>query len=100
MRFRSKTDHTAIIYNRHVTISGIPAEAERFLLGSRTALAWLVDRYQVKSDKASGIVNDPNDWADEHDDHLYIVNLIAKVTRVSIETAMIVDMITEESQFS
>lgn len=55
---------------------------------------------QVKTDKASGIVNDANDWADEHDDHLYIVNLIAKVTRVSIETAMIVDMIAQESQFS
>jgi predicted helicase len=98
-RFKSKTDHSTIIYNRHVTISGIPDDAERYLLGSRTALAWLIDRYQVKTDKASGIVNDPNGWADEHDDHLYIVNLIAKVTRVSIETAMIVDMIATNSEF-
>ena len=100
MRFKSKTDHTTIIYNRHVTISGIPDDAERYLLGSRTALAWLIDRYQVKTDKASGIVNDPNDWADEHDDHLYIVNLIAKVTRVAIETMEIVDQIATNSEFN
>src|SRR5699024_3358505 len=58
-------DLTRIIYNTSVTISGIPAEAERYMLGSRSALAWVIDRYQVKTDKASGIVNDPNDWADE-----------------------------------
>ena len=44
------------------------------MLGSRTALEWLIDRYQVKTDKASGIVNDPNDWCDEHDDPRYIVD--------------------------
>ena len=99
LKFKSKTDHTTIIYNRHVTISGIPDDAERYLLGSRTALAWLIDRYQVKTDKASGIVNDPNDWADEHDDHLYIVNLIAKVTRVAVETMEIVDQIATNSEF-
>ncbi|EYT60945.1 helicase [Dietzia sp. UCD-THP] len=99
LKFKSKTDHTTIIYNRHVTISGIPDDAERYLLGSRTALAWLIDRYQVKTDKASGIVNDPNDWADEHDDHLYIVNLIAKVTRVAVETMEIVDQIVADSDY-
>ncbi|MFS4490249.1 DEAD/DEAH box helicase [Dietzia kunjamensis] len=99
LRFKSKTDHTTIIYNRYVTISGIPDDAERYLLGPRTALAWLIDRYQVKTDKASGIVNDPNDWADEHDDHLYIVNLIAKATRVAVETMEIVDQIATNSEF-
>ena len=56
------------------------------MLGSRSALGWVIDRYQVKTDKSSGIVKDPNDWADEHDDPKYIVNLIAKVTRVAVET--------------
>ncbi len=54
-----------------MTITGIPPEAERYMLGSRSALAWIVDRYQVKTDKASGIVNEPNDWCDEHDDPLH-----------------------------
>lgn len=91
MKWKSKTDHSAIIYNGKVTIAGIPEDAERYMVGSRSALAWLIDRYQVKVDKASGIVNDPNDWCDEHDDPTYIVDLIKKVTTVSVETMKIVD---------
>ncbi len=63
-----------------MTISDIPAEAEDYMLGSRSAVSWLIDRYQVKKDKASGIVNDPNDWADEVGNPRYIVELISKVT--------------------
>lgn len=91
MKWRSKTDHSAIVYNSKVTIEGIPEEAERYMLGSRSALGWIIDRYQVTTDKASGIVNDPNDWCDEHDDPTYIVDLIKKVTTVSVETMKIVD---------
>ncbi len=60
------------------------------MLGPRSALEWLIDRYQVKTDKASGIVNDPNDWCDEHDDPTYIVELIKKVTTVSVRTVELV----------
>ncbi|MCK2200799.1 DEAD/DEAH box helicase [Corynebacterium callunae] len=84
-------DRTTLIYNSSVTISGIPEEAENYQLGSRSAIAWLIDRYQVKTDKASGIVNDPNDWADEVGNPKYIVELIAKVTRVAVETMRIVE---------
>ena len=86
---RTINDVTKIIYNTKVTISGIPAEAEEYILGSRSALAWVIDRYQVKKDKASGIVNDPNDWADEVGDPRYIVDLIGKVTRVAIVAVQI-----------
>ncbi|MEJ7743196.1 MAG: type ISP restriction/modification enzyme [Nocardioidaceae bacterium] len=51
-----------------ITVAGIPEEAYRYMLGSRSAIEWIMDRYQVKTDKASGIVNDPNDWATEHDE--------------------------------
>lgn len=84
-------DRTTIIYSPKVTISGIPEDAERYMLGSRSALAWIIDRYQVKTDKASGIVNDPNDWCDELDDPTYIVDLIKRVTTVAVETMKIVD---------
>ena len=90
MKWRTKDDHTAIVYNPKVTIAGIPPEAEKYLLGSRSALAWIIDRYQIKTDKASGIVNDPNLWCDEHDDPTYIVELIKKVTTVSVRTVEIV----------
>ncbi len=84
-------DPSTIVYNHLVTVTGIPADAHRYMLGPRSALAWILDRYQVRTDKASGIVNDPNDWCDEHDDPAYIVDLIKRVTAVSIETVRIVD---------
>ncbi|MFC4155968.1 hypothetical protein ACFOX2_03485 [Corynebacterium marambiense] len=45
----------------------------------------------MKKDNASGIINDPNDWCDEVDNPRYIVDLIAKVTRVAVETVRITD---------
>lgn len=95
MRWRDKSDRDTIIYNGTVTIAGIPAEAHKYLLGSRSALDWIIDRYQVKTDKASGIVNDPNDWCDEHDDPMYIVDLIKKVTTVSVETVALVEQLAQ-----
>jgi len=94
MRWRSKIDRSAILYNGRVTIADIPDQAHDYLLGSRTALEWLIDRYRVKTDKASGIVNDPNTWCDEHDDPAYIVELIKKVTTVSVRTVEIVGKLT------
>lgn len=90
-------DLTTLIYSPKVTIRGIPEAADRYMVGSRSALAWIIDRYQVKTDKASGIVNDPNDWCDEHDDPRYIVDLIAKVTTVAVETMKIVDGLAERA---
>lgn len=95
MKWRSKDDHSAIVYNQKVTITGIPPEAEQYMLGSRSALAWIIDRYQVKTDKPSGIVNDPNLWCDEHDDTTYVVELIKKVTTVAVETMRIVDTLRD-----
>ena len=88
---KNVNDVTKMIYNNKVTISDIPAEADNYMLGSRSALAWIIDRYQMKKDKASGIVNDPNDWADEVGNPRYIADLIAKVTRVAVETVQIVN---------
>jgi predicted helicase len=91
MRWADKSTKKAIVYNRHVTLGDIPAQAHRYQLGSRSALEWLIDRYQVKTDKASGIVNDPNDWCREHSDPRYIVDLVKRIVRVSVETMSVVD---------
>jgi predicted helicase len=90
-------DLSTIVYNKYVTLSGIPPEAHEYLVGSRSALAWLIDRYQVRTDKASGIVNDPNSWSVEHDDPRYIIDLVKRVIRVSVETVRIVDALPELS---
>lgn len=95
MRWDDKTTRKAIVYNGYLTLSDIPAAAHEYQLGSRSGLEWLIDRYQVKTDKASGIVNDPNDWCREHDDPRYIVDLIKRVTRVSVETMDIVRSLPE-----
>jgi predicted helicase len=84
-------DKSGIAYNPRITIAGIPDTAHRYMLGPRSALEWILDRYQVKTDAASGIVNDPNDWSREVDNPRYILDLIAKVTTVSVETMRIVD---------
>ena len=91
-------DVTTLVYNKSVTVRDIPAEADEYMLGARSALAWIIDRYRVKKDKASGIVNDPNDWADEVGNPRYIVDLIAKVTRVAVETVRIVESIREDDE--
>ena len=65
------------------------------MLGSRSAIEWIIDRYRVTTHKASGIVNDPNDWAIEHDNPRYIVDLLKRVVTVSLETMKIVDNLPE-----
>ncbi len=84
-------DRSTVVYNSRITLSGIPEEAYRYMLGSRSAVEWIIDRYQVKTDKASGIVNDPNDWSREVGDPRYIIDLLARIVTVSLETMAIVD---------
>jgi len=88
-------DKTVLKYNTHLTLRGIPEEAQRYMLGSRSALDWILERYQVKRDKASGIVNDPNDWGLEHGNPRYIHDLVGRIITVSLETVRIVDNLTE-----
>ncbi|MYB00056.1 N-6 DNA methylase, partial [Candidatus Poribacteria bacterium] len=80
-------DKTERKYNDFLTLAGIPAEAFQYRLGNRSALEWVVDQYRVKTDRRSGIVNNPN----RADDETYIVDLIRKVIGVSLETVEIVE---------
>lgn len=84
-------DKSTIKYNSKITVSGIPEDAYGYMLGSRSAVEWILDRYQIKADKASGIVNDPNDWSREVGNPRYILDLLARVVTVSVETMKIVD---------
>ena len=86
-----KADKTRIHYNSHLTLTGIPLEAYDYVVNGKPALEWIMERYQITVDKASGIRNDPNDWCREHNNPRYIVDLIRRVTRVSIETMKIVN---------
>ena len=86
-KMRLSKDKAGIKYNDFLTLDGIPAQAFNYRLGNRSALEWVIDQYRVKTDKRSGIVNDPN----REDDEQYIVRLIGKVITVSLETVEIVE---------
>ena len=90
-KMRLSKDKTQITYNGFLTLDGIPAKTFDYRLGNRSALEWVIDQYRVKTDKRSGIVNDPN-RADEPE---YIVGLIGKVISVSLETVEIVEGLPE-----
>lgn len=83
-------DQSMIIYNDWITLAAIPDEAHEYAVGPRSALAWLIDRYRVTTDKASGIVNDPNDWGMELGQPRYILDLVKRIVTVSLETMKIV----------
>ncbi|MFN7764546.1 MAG: DEAD/DEAH box helicase, partial [Armatimonadota bacterium] len=85
-----KWDKTQIIFNSQVTLRDIPLEAYDYVVNGKPAIEWVMERYQVTRDKDSGIVNDPNDWCKEHNQPRYIVDLIGRVVRVSMETIKIV----------
>ena len=50
-----------------------------------------MERYQVKTDKKSGIKNDPNDWAEEVGNPRYILDLLLSIINVSVQTVEIVE---------
>jgi predicted helicase len=80
-------NRSTIVFNQNVTLRGIPEEAYAYQVNGKSAIEWLMDRYELKVDKDSGIRNDPNLWS--HDPR-YVVDLVARVVRVSVETMKIV----------
>ena len=90
-KMKLSKDKTQIRYNDFLTLAGIPPEAFDYRLGNRSALNWVIDQYRVKTDKRSGITNDPN----RPDDPKYIVKLIGKVITVSLETVKLVKGLPE-----
>ncbi len=83
-------DRSRLRYNGYLTLSGIPPEAHEYVLGTRSGIDWIIDRYYIKTDKASGIVNDPNQWGLERGEPRYIVDLIKRAVTVSVRTVEIV----------
>ena len=86
-KMKLSKDKTQLKYNDFLTLDGIPAEVFDYRLGTRSALEWIVDQYRVKTDKRSGIINDPN----RVDDPQYIVDLIGRVITVSLKTVEIIE---------
>ncbi len=91
MKYGKSKNKTILHYNDRITITGIPLEAYDYVVNGKPALDWVVERQCVKTDKASGIVNDANDWATETmNDPRYPLDLFLRVITISLETMKIV----------
>jgi predicted helicase len=82
-----KPDKSVIVFNENLTLRDIPLEAYGYVVNGKSAIEWIMERYQVSTDKASGIRNDPNAWSD---DPRYIVNLLKRIVRVSVDSARVI----------
>ena len=92
MKFAKKGDKSAVIYNHRITIKGIPEAAWDYVVNGKAALDWVMERQAVRTDKASGIVNDANDWATETmGNPKYPLELFLRVVTVSLKTQGIVN---------
>lgn len=91
MKFLKKDRKDTIIYNSQITIENIPEEAYNYVVNGKSAIEWIIERYQVKTDKKSGITNNPNDWSDEVGNPKYILDLLLSVISVSVQTVSIVN---------
>lgn len=89
-KMKTEDDKTRIVYNDKITIANIPLAAYEYVVNGKSAIEWIMERYAVTTDKASGIVNDPNDWALEHNDPKYIFNHLLRIITVSLDTMKIV----------
>ncbi|MDR6853615.1 putative helicase [Sphingomonas sp. BE123] len=88
---RPNVDKSTVIYNANITMTGIPLEAYDYVVNGKPALEWVMERQCVKTDKASGIVNDANRYAIETvGDPAYPLLLFQRVITVSLETMRIV----------
>lgn len=86
-KMRLSKDKTSLKVNDFLTLANIPPQVFDYKLGNRSALDWVIDQYQIKTDPRSGITNDPNNL----DDETYILRLIKQVITVSLETVAIVN---------
>ena len=91
MRF-DDDEKTVLRVNEDVSLRGIPAVAHRYQVNGRTPLDWFIDRYRITRDKASGIVNDPNQWFDDPRD---LIAAVRRIVHVSVETTRIVEGLPE-----
>jgi len=84
---KKEVDKTTIIYISKITLSQIPLETYEYIVNGKSASEWVMERYKITKDKDSGIVNNPNDWS-END--RYIIDLVKRIVRVSLESVKIV----------
>ncbi len=84
-----------IVVDSETTLSGVPASAWRYLLGNRSALEWVLDQHKEKKPKDPTIREkfDTYRFADHKE---RVIDLLARVATLSVETMRIVDAMKTE----
>ncbi|EOE4934451.1 DEAD/DEAH box helicase [Enterococcus hirae] len=88
MKHPKRAQLDTIIFNEDIVITDIPERAYEYVVNGKPAIEWIIDQYQVKKDKKSGIVDDPNEFSDNPK---YIFNLLLSIINVSIQTMDLVE---------
>ena len=86
-------DKSKILYNSNITFENIPLAAYDYIVNGKSAIEWIMERYAITVDGASGIKNDPNDWSKEHDNPTYIFDLLHSIISLSIQTNTLVSQL-------
>jgi len=87
---KADKDAGKITLDSETTLTGVPNDAWRYQLGNRCAIEWVLDQYKEKKPKDPTIRAkfDTYRFADHKDK---VIDLLARVTTVSVETMRIVD---------
>lgn len=85
-------DRSTIVYNPYITLTGVPPQAFDYVVNGKSAIEWVMERQCVKIDKASGILNDANDYAIQTvGDPGYPLKLLKRIVTLSLETAKLIN---------
>ena len=87
---RADKERGAIILDDKTTLTGVPQDAWRYVLGSRSALEWVLDQYKEKKPRDPTIAEKFNTYrfADYKE---RVIELLDRVCAVSVRTMEIVD---------
>ena len=79
-----------IVLDDATTLTGVPADAWRYRLGSRSALEWVLDQYKERKPRDPTIAAKFNTYRfADHKER--VIDLLRRVCTVSVETMNIVD---------
>jgi predicted helicase len=94
---KANKDAGSIQLDSETQLTGIPAESWDYKLGNRSALEWILDQYKEKTPKDSTIREKFNTYKFANYKEK-VIDLLARVTRVSIETTKIVEAMRKEKR--
>ncbi|GAA7172008.1 hypothetical protein BD0053_14720 [Helicobacter pylori] len=82
----------SIVYNKNITITKIPKKAFEYVVNGKSAIDWVIERYQKTTDKESLIENNPNDYAGGQ----YVLELLCRVITLSEKSVDLIEKISEK----